>query len=206
MILSSCLNRLKPSRKNRFLILLFLSLQIRSERYSRFTLQPAEDGERHVEVKLSDDGTEVEEEEQAGGSPSFRPALFQQQSRRQLCLKMTGIITLFVSGTTRRESQEERGRVWFSKPSLVFVSGLLIGYFSHSGPEAAPPSCNMSAEQTSNPPKAAETTTDPPYVVPERSDAQMDWADVTNLLTQKLSSQALNKTLRSVYHANNHQL
>ncbi|KAA8580562.1 hypothetical protein FQN60_013520 [Etheostoma spectabile] len=45
---------------------------IKSERYSRFTLQPADDGETHVEVKLSDGATEAGD--QAGGSPSFRPA------------------------------------------------------------------------------------------------------------------------------------
>lgn len=71
---------------------------MKSERYSRFTLQPAEDGERHVEVKLSDGATEAED--QAGGSPSFRPAP-PRQKRSTVCYLALGILLIFVTGTPR---------------------------------------------------------------------------------------------------------
>ncbi|CAN9506468.1 unnamed protein product [Ophioblennius macclurei] len=65
------------------------SNMIKSERYSRFTLQPTEDGERHAEVKLCDDATEAE----AGGSPTFRPA---HHSRRTAIY--TGLAVLLIFG------------------------------------------------------------------------------------------------------------
>ncbi|XP_034562053.1 transferrin receptor 1b [Notolabrus celidotus] len=143
---------------------------VKSERYSRFTLQPAEDGERHVEVKLSDDGAEVEDEhghDQAPGSPSFRPAP-PHQSRRSLCYLIMGTL-------------------------LIFIIGYLVGYISHSKPKVATASCDLrlgTETQTRKMP-----TTDAPAVPPEAPNSQMDWADVTELLTQKLTSQAFDKTL-----------
>ncbi|XP_074549711.1 transferrin receptor 1b [Halichoeres trimaculatus] len=142
---------------------------IKSERYSRFTLQPAEDGERHVEVKLSDDGTEVEEE-QAGGSPSFRPAPPQKQSRRHLCFVVTGI-------------------------AVVFTIGFMIGYFSQREPEVATASVDLRPGAANRSAAGPTLTTEPPAVAPEAQDAQMDWADVRKLLQEKLTSQALEKTL-----------
>ena len=93
--------------------LLFFSPQIKSERYSRFTLQPAEDGERHVEVKLSDgnadDTTEVttEVEGTAGGSPSFRPAP-PRQSRRHIYYLALATLLIFVTGRSRPWFQQEQ--------------------------------------------------------------------------------------------------
>ncbi|XP_049420894.1 transferrin receptor 1b [Epinephelus fuscoguttatus] len=90
----------------------------KSERYSRFTLQPAEDGERHVEVKLSDDATEVED--QAGGSPSFRPAP-PHNSRRIVCYLALGTV-------------------------LIFVTGYVLGYLSHHGTRVEQVTCDTELE------------------------------------------------------------
>lgn len=80
-------------------LLLLVPLQINSERYSRFTLQRAEDGERHIEVKLSDEssGDAAEVEGQAEGSPTFRPAP-PHQTRLRLCYLATGLLLIFVTG------------------------------------------------------------------------------------------------------------
>ncbi|XP_042366138.1 transferrin receptor 1b [Plectropomus leopardus] len=131
---------------------------IKSERYSRFTLQPAEDGERHVEVKLSDDATE----DQAGGSPSFRPAP-PHQSRRMICYLALGTI-------------------------LIFITGYVLGYLSH--PKTEVEQVNCGTEQTTE--NEPETR---PAVVAPAPDVQMDWVDVTKLLTQKLTSETFKKSL-----------
>ncbi|XP_076617818.1 transferrin receptor 1b [Chaetodon auriga] len=137
---------------------------IKNERYSRFTLQPVEDGERHVEVKLSDDATDdaAEAEGHAGGSPSFRPAP-PHQSRRNLCYLVLGTL-------------------------LIFVTGYLIGYVSHSKPQAEQPSCATELETENQPERTP--------VVASAPEVQLDWKDITQLLKQKLSSQAFDKTLR----------
>lgn len=132
----------------------------KSERYSRFTLQPAEDGERHVEVKLSDDTTEADD--QAGGSPSFRPAP-PRKNRRVVCYLALGTV-------------------------LIFVTGYVLGYLSHSETQVEQVTCGT--EQVTE--KSPETM--PAFVAPA-PDAQMDWTDVTQLLKQKLTSQAFKKTL-----------
>uniref|UniRef100_A0A3Q0T4X6 Transferrin receptor 1b n=1 Tax=Amphilophus citrinellus TaxID=61819 RepID=A0A3Q0T4X6_AMPCI len=72
-------------------------LQVKSVRYSRFTLQPTDSGERHAEVKLSDDGTEEITEVEAGGSPSFRPAL-PNRSRRSIAYLVLGTLLIFITG------------------------------------------------------------------------------------------------------------
>ncbi|XP_018534822.1 transferrin receptor 1b [Lates calcarifer] len=136
---------------------------IKSERYSRFTLQPAEDGERHVEVKLSDDATDdaMEVEGQAGGSPSFRPAPL-HQNRRHLFYVV--LVTL-----------------------LIFVTGYLVGYVSHRKPQVEP--VNPVSENEN---RLQATPTD--YA--PSPEIQLDWKDVTQLLSQKLTSKAFEKTLR----------
>ncbi|XP_068438186.1 transferrin receptor 1b [Clinocottus analis] len=136
---------------------------IKSERYSRFTLQPAEDGERHIEVKLSDDSVEVREP--AGGSPSFRPAP-RRQPRTTVCYLALGML-------------------------LIFITGYVLGYVSHREPsEAAQASCGPAAQTAGQPEVKPELKPVAPVAA-----AQMDWDDVTQLLTQKLTSQAFDKTL-----------
>uniref|UniRef100_A0A1A8PMU5 Transferrin receptor (p90, CD71) n=2 Tax=Nothobranchius rachovii TaxID=451742 RepID=A0A1A8PMU5_9TELE len=104
---------------------------MRSERYSRFTLQPVENGERHVEVKLSedaiDDGTEVE----AAGSPSFRPAP-PRQNRRTVVFVVLGTL-------------------------LIFMIGFLVGHVSHRSPKVKPdlmPSMKSETNESPTPPAA----------------------------------------------------
>ncbi|KAM3860369.1 transferrin receptor 1b [Diretmus argenteus] len=92
-----------------------------SERYSRFTLQPDEEGGNHVEVKLSndalDDTTEVTD--QLGGSPTFRPHP-QQQRRRAVCYLALGV--------------------------LVLITGYIVGYVSHRKHQQEPPVVCSTAE------------------------------------------------------------
>jgi len=70
---------------------------MKSERYSRFTLQPAEDGERHAEVKLSDDAIDDSADVEAHGSPSFRPAPL-RQNRCTLVYTVAGLLLIFLGG------------------------------------------------------------------------------------------------------------
>lgn len=72
---------------------------MKSERYSRFTLQQGEEGENHVEVKLSDDGMD-DDAPTAGGSPTFRPAPL-HQGRYQLCALALGLLLIFITGRTQ---------------------------------------------------------------------------------------------------------
>ncbi|XP_070709410.1 transferrin receptor 1b [Pempheris klunzingeri] len=139
---------------------------IKSERYSRFTLQPTEDGERHVEVKLSDDATDDTAENE--GSPSFRPAP-PHQSRRNICYLVLGTL-------------------------LIFVTGYVIGYISYSKPRAKSNiEQEMENQPQGTPAAVVPDVVVPDVVVPE---VQMYWRDVTKLLAQKLTSRAFDKTLR----------
>ncbi|TDG97504.1 hypothetical protein EPR50_G00226640 [Perca flavescens] len=134
---------------------------IKSERYSRFTLQPAEDGERHVEVKLSDGATEAEE--QAGGSPSFRPAP-PHQKRGTVCYVALGIL-------------------------LIFVTGYMIGYLGHRETQVESVNCGTEPEGTTATPPVVTS----PVVVPAPE------VPLSQLLAQKLTSRAFDKTL-SEFH------
>ncbi|XP_032359329.1 transferrin receptor 1b [Etheostoma spectabile] len=126
---------------------------IKSERYSRFTLQPADDGETHVEVKLSDGATEAGD--QAGGSPSFRPAP-PRRKRRTVCYLALGTL-------------------------LIFVTGYLLGYLCHHETREESVNCGTEPEgKMVTPPVVAPTPEVPLY----------------QLLTQKLTSRAFDKTLR----------
>lgn len=137
---------------------------MKSERYSRFTLQPAEDGESHVEVKLSDDATEAEDK--AGGSPSFRPAL-PRQSRTTICYLALGTL-------------------------LIFTIGYVLGYLSQPETQVEQVNCGTEPGREENPQEVM------PVVVAPAPDVQLDWEDITQLLEQKLTSQAFDKTLRDV--------
>ncbi|XP_028290573.1 transferrin receptor 1b [Gouania willdenowi] len=66
-----------------------------SERYSRFSLQPTEDGEGHAEVQLAEDSTEAED----GGSPTFRPVML-RHSRRFIMMVVLGVLIAFLIGCT----------------------------------------------------------------------------------------------------------
>uniref|UniRef100_A0A3B4EWN2 Transferrin receptor protein 1-like n=1 Tax=Pundamilia nyererei TaxID=303518 RepID=A0A3B4EWN2_9CICH len=91
-------------------------LQVRSVRYSRFPLQPTENGERHLEVKLSEDGTEEFTDVEAEGSPSFRPAP-QNYSRCSIAFLLLGTL-------------------------LILIIGYLVGYISHSKPKVELLNCS----------------------------------------------------------------
>ncbi|TNN45031.1 Transferrin receptor protein 1 [Liparis tanakae] len=138
---------------------------VQSERYSRFTLQPAVDGERHIEVKLSEDAAEAGDS--AGGSPSFRPAP-RRQPRSTLCYLALGTL-------------------------LIFVTGYVLGYISHREKAVEAASCAQGAEAAGHPVVTPDDYS-PDDDSPE-ANAQMDWEDVTQLLTQKLTSQDFEKTL-----------
>ncbi|XP_026035953.1 transferrin receptor 1b [Astatotilapia calliptera] len=89
---------------------------VRSVRYSRFPLQPTENGERHLEVKLSEDGTEEFTDVEAEGSPSFRPAP-QNYSRCSIAFLLLGTL-------------------------LILIVGYLVGYISHSKPKVELLNCS----------------------------------------------------------------
>ncbi|KAM6900582.1 transferrin receptor 1b [Xenentodon cancila] len=123
---------------------------VKGEGYSRFTLQPSDDGERHAEVKLCDDVTDDAAEMEAHDSPSFRPARL-HQNRWIIASLLLGIL-------------------------LTFIFGYMTGYIIHRKPHVEAAS-------------AAAAAAPPP-------DAQLSWKDLTQLLTEKLTSEAFGQTLR----------
>ncbi|XP_029384945.1 transferrin receptor 1b [Echeneis naucrates] len=134
---------------------------IKPEQYSRFTLQPAEDGERHVEVKLSDDATEVED--QPEGSPSFRPAPL-RQNRRHICYLALGAL-------------------------LIFLTGYLLGFVSHHKHQVEPQVDSDSDSDVEDGLKSTST------FIASPPDVQQDWKEVSNLLNERLTAEAFEKTL-----------
>ncbi|KAM9713192.1 transferrin receptor 1b [Menidia menidia] len=142
---------------------------MKSERYSRFTLQPAEDGERHAEVKLSDvaagDGGELE----APGSPSFRPA---PRGRGRATIGLLGALFL-----------------------VALLLGYMIGYISHRTPRPEPDGCVGGATDPKGPVTTTTVTTTTPGPAPPAPELQLDWKDVTRLLSEKLSGEAFEETL-----------
>ncbi|MED6251689.1 hypothetical protein ATANTOWER_001357 [Ataeniobius toweri] len=137
---------------------------MKSERYSRFTLQPSENGERHAEVNLSDYA--AEDGAEAPGSPSFRPEPL-LHSRRTVAFVILGTV-------------------------ILFVAGYLIGYISHQKPMVES-DCGQSVTVETggtNTGKPSPAQTVPP------PDVSLSWKDVTQLLTDKLSSEAFKKTLK----------
>ncbi|XP_071751525.1 transferrin receptor 1b [Centroberyx gerrardi] len=131
-----------------------------SEQYSRFTMQPDEEGGSHVEVKLSDDGIDdaTEVAHQPRGSPCFRP-LTQKQRQRNACYVALGVL-------------------------LLVSLGYMLGYVSHRARQQESATCPPEQEE--------EEEEKMPVAAP---DVPLDWAKITSLLTQKLTSQAFNKTL-----------
>lgn len=68
---------------------------------------------------------------------------------------------------------------------LYISSGYLIGFASHRRPADAAPSCDASFDST-NEDVAAEDTTVP----------FLDWNEITTLLSRKLTTSAIDKSLR----------
>ncbi|KAM4718666.1 transferrin receptor 1b [Anableps anableps] len=132
----------------------------KSERYSKFTLQPSENGEKHAEVNLSDYGPDDGAE--APGSPRFRPA--PPRRNRQT-------IAFIILGTL-----------------LVFIGGYLVGFISHHKPKVASDCGQRNGTDAVKP-----SSSMPPVPPPEVS---MSWKDVSQLLMDKLSSEAFTKTLK----------
>uniref|UniRef100_A0A1A7WVT0 Transferrin receptor (p90, CD71) n=1 Tax=Iconisemion striatum TaxID=60296 RepID=A0A1A7WVT0_9TELE len=141
---------------------------MRSERYSRFTLQPVENGERHVEVKLSDDPIDDSTEVEASGSPSFRPAPPQAWSRRAVVYVVFGTL-------------------------LMFIIGFLVGHISHQKPKVESDCGPSNKSQTNGTDSTKNASPAPPAALP---DVPLTWGDVTHLLTGKLTSQAFENTLK----------
>uniref|UniRef100_A0A8C6UPZ7 Transferrin receptor protein 1 n=1 Tax=Neogobius melanostomus TaxID=47308 RepID=A0A8C6UPZ7_9GOBI len=84
---------------------------MKNERYSRFTLQTEQDGERRVEVKLSEDGLDGDAEANPGGSPTFRPAP-RGQNRKNICFLLVATL-------------------------LIFIIGYMVGYLIHGRPKVS---------------------------------------------------------------------
>ncbi|KAM3593197.1 uncharacterized protein V6R79_007719 [Siganus canaliculatus] len=139
---------------------------MKTVQYSRFPQQA--DGERHVEVKLSDD---ADTEGEAGGSPSMRPAS-PPRSRSRPCLLVVGAV-------------------------LVLLFGYMIGYVSHRQPRPEPVNCSTTST-TGNLPLSSPTAAPvPPAADPQpEPEPELTWKDITQSLKQKLTSQAMEKTLR----------
>ncbi|KAM4544207.1 transferrin receptor 1b [Fundulus diaphanus] len=142
---------------------------MKSERYSRFTLQPSENGERHAEVNLSDYA--VDDGAEAPGSPSFRPEP-PRHSRRTVVVMVLGVL-------------------------MLFLGGYLVGALVHHKPKQVEPDCGQ--RMTSEAATAAGGATaagkpSPGQAVPP-PEASLSWKDLTQLLTGKLSSEVLSKAL-----------
>ncbi len=77
----------------------------------------------------------------------------------------------------------------------IFCSpGYMIGYISHRKPQVQPVNCGT--ELTTEIP----LKTTPAFVVASAPEPQLEWKDITQLLDQKLTSQAFDRTLRYVVH------
>ncbi|XP_030612492.1 transferrin receptor 1b [Archocentrus centrarchus] len=139
---------------------------VKSVRYSRFTLQPTDSGERHAEVKLSDDGTEEITEVEAGGSPSFRPAL-PNRSRRSIAYLVLGTL-------------------------LIFITGYLVGYFIHRKYQVESVNCSPPRNETAG--KQSVPTQAPGVQPPD--EVEMDFKTISQLLAKKMTKEAFEKTLR----------
>uniref|UniRef100_H3D7Z0 Transferrin receptor 1b n=1 Tax=Tetraodon nigroviridis TaxID=99883 RepID=H3D7Z0_TETNG len=109
-------------------------LQVRKQRYSRFTLQPTEDGERHVEIKLCEDSAEADR--QPGGSPCFRPASLQHMCFCGLAFLLTICLGCLIGVICSRKLQ-------VALPSCESPSGMT----TVSQPKMSP-AADIPAEET----------------------------------------------------------
>lgn len=83
-------------------------------------------------------------------------------------------------------------------------AGYLLGYLIHRKTQVEPLACGNEPKADEHPeatagPAHPEATAAPAEVAPLPG-AQMDWGDVTQLLTEKLTTEALSKTLRYTAH------
>ncbi|XP_006799285.1 transferrin receptor 1b [Neolamprologus brichardi] len=159
---------------------------VKSVRYSRFPLQPTENGESHLEVKLSEDGAEEFTDVEAEGSPSFRPAP-QNYSRHSIAFLLLGTL-------------------------LIFIVGYLVGYISHSKPKVESLNCSPVTQAPVAPvtqapvapvtqtPVAPVTQTPVAPVtqapVAQPAEVEMDFKNISQLLARKMTREAFQKTLR----------
>ncbi|XP_005449127.1 transferrin receptor 1b [Oreochromis niloticus] len=149
---------------------------VKSVRYSRFTLQPTENGERHVEVKLSEDGTEEFTDVEAEGSPSFRPAP-RNYSRRYIAWLLLGTL-------------------------LIFITGYLVGYVSHSKPKVESVNCSPEKNQTTGKQSVVASVTQAPVAsltqapVAQPAEVEMDFKSISQLLARRMTREAFQNTLK----------
>uniref|UniRef100_A0A7N8YBF5 Transferrin receptor 1b n=1 Tax=Mastacembelus armatus TaxID=205130 RepID=A0A7N8YBF5_9TELE len=66
---------------------------------------------------------------------------------------------------------------------LIFITGYLVGYISYHKPQVEPGSCDTGLKET-------------PSDAGPAPEFHLDWTDITKLLTQKLTSEGFDKTLR----------
>ncbi|XP_061569243.1 transferrin receptor 1b [Cololabis saira] len=145
---------------------------VKGEGYSRFTLQPSADGERHAEVDLCDDVTDGATETEAPDSPSFRPARL-HNGRRLVAGLLLAVLLTFLLGYMA-------SYVIHGKRSVKAVCEPKIGNQMDGTTKT------MTASPTS---AAASAAAAPP------PDVQPSWKDLTQLLAEKLTSEAFGKTL-----------
>ncbi|TRY95269.1 hypothetical protein DNTS_012207 [Danionella cerebrum] len=135
---------------------------VNSRSYSRFNQAQNPDGESsNVEVKLAVDG-EMEEEMDGTELARIQPDTYTRASRPEPLNKY-------------------RMLIWVGGALMVFLTGLLIGYFFRSKSQS--PSCSAAVK---------DVTVAQHYepIVPNE-----DWVDAVNLLNDKLSSTSISRQL-----------
>ncbi|XP_061614053.1 transferrin receptor 1b [Phyllopteryx taeniolatus] len=150
---------------------------IKSIQYRRFTLQRNEEGERHVEMKLSDDDCgEHAEAGEGEGSPSFRPAPQGCGGKRIFCLLVLGFVVVFVVGYLV-------GTLTSKKPGVVPVSCLDQSTVSGGAPAQEKPKVDQGEDEDED--------------VMAHAEAPRNWNDISQLLDNKLTGGAFDARLKA---------
>lgn len=163
-------------------------------------MHSTEDGEGHAEIKLSDDSAEAED--QVDGSPTFRPALL-QQNRRNLCFFVMGMLLVFCIGKiiiVIRNVVCEHLR-FDTDTNICYIVGLpgyIVAYISQGKSPAEPVSCEPKPKMTTV--SQTQATAAPLPAALPAEETELQWQDITQLLKQKLTSQSFKKTLRYFQH------
>uniref|UniRef100_A0A3P8WXB1 Transferrin receptor 1b n=1 Tax=Cynoglossus semilaevis TaxID=244447 RepID=A0A3P8WXB1_CYNSE len=86
-----------PATNAQFILCRPASLQLKSESYSRFNLQPQVEGETHMEAKMSDDVTDdvTQVESQAGAATRFEQTS-SDHNKRNICYLSLGTLLVFL--------------------------------------------------------------------------------------------------------------